>query len=130
MTYADMLSEIAVFGGAGPQGAPDWHQPYDVKVPARTLSDVLTDAGAGRIDFLSLDLQGYEASALSGLDLERWTPSLMLIEIEDEDAQHAVEAVLGSRYETVAWLTPQDVLYRFAGRQLDIPRAASAPKTE
>jgi FkbM family methyltransferase len=112
--YADMLSEITVDGSPSLQSVWDWDEPDDIAVTARTLSDVLADAGAVSVDFLSLDLQGFEAAALSGLDLERWAPNIMLIEILDEDAQRAVDGVLGSRYERVARLSPHDVLYRIA----------------
>lgn len=116
VTYADMFSEIAVDGRPRPQSVWDWDEPYDIAVPARTLSDVLTDARTAHVDFLSLDVQGFEAAALSGLDLERWAPRIMLIEIVDDDAQRAVDTVLGSRYERVARLSPHDVLYRIAAR--------------
>jgi FkbM family methyltransferase len=109
--YADMLSEITVGERPRPRSVWRWDEPYDIAVPARTLSDVLTDAGAAHVDFLSLDVQGFEAAALGGLDLERWAPSVMLIEILDEGAQRAVDAVLGSGYERVARLSPHDVLY-------------------
>jgi len=110
--YADVFSEIVGARRARPESVWSWDKPYDVAVPARTLSDVLADAGVGNLDFLSLDLQGFEATALRGLDLERWRPTVMLIEIDDAEAQRAVDAVLGSHYDCVAWLTPHDVLYR------------------
>ena len=112
MTYADMLSEVAVDGRRRPHSDWRWEEPYEVVVPTRTLTDVLDDAGVERVDFLSLDIQGLEAEALAGLDLDRWSPGIMLIEILDDAAQRAVEGVLGSRYECVARVSPHDVLYR------------------
>lgn len=112
MTYADMLSEVVTDGRPRPLDVPEWHETYEVKVPACTLSDVLTDAGTPHVDFLSLDVQGLEAAALTGLDFDRWAPSVMLVEIVDAAAQQAVETVLGSRYERVARVSPHDVLYR------------------
>ncbi len=116
ITYADVLSEIPDNGRPRPKSVWSWDEPYDVSVRARTLSDVLAEAGTARVDFLSLDLQGFEAVALSGLDLDRWAPSLMLIEIDDADAQRAVDNVLGSRYERIGHLSSHDVLYRLATR--------------
>jgi FkbM family methyltransferase len=115
ITYADMCSEISVDGRPRPRSAWGWDQGYDIAVPARTLTDVLADAGATHIDFMSLDLQGFEAAALTGLDLDRWAPQIMLIEIVDDHAQRAVDAVLDSRYERLGRITPDDVLYRVAG---------------
>jgi FkbM family methyltransferase len=86
--------------------------PYEVSVPARTLTSVLDEAGAGAIDFLSLDVEGFELEALRGLDLTRFAPALLLIEVLDEERRGAIEAVLGERYELVDTLTEHDSLYR------------------
>jgi FkbM family methyltransferase len=86
---------------------------YDVSVPARTLSSVLEDANAPReIDLISLDVEGYEASVLRGLDLERFVPRFILIEMDGPERRAPVEAVIGDRYELVERLSPMDVLYR------------------
>jgi FkbM family methyltransferase len=114
IAYADLCSEISVAGRPRPRSAWGWDKGYDIAVPARTLTDVLAEDGATHIDFLSLDLQGFEAAALAGLDLDRWAPRIMLVEIVDDDAQRAVDAVLGERYERLGRITPHDVLYRIA----------------
>ncbi|HYA04618.1 MAG TPA: FkbM family methyltransferase [Xanthobacteraceae bacterium] len=52
-----------------------------VDVPARTLDDILEQAGApSPIDFVSIDVEGHEVDVLSGFDLARWRPRLVLIE--------------------------------------------------
>jgi len=52
-----------------------------VEVPARTLDDILEQAGAPTpIDFVSIDVEGHEVDVLSGFDLARWRPRLVLIE--------------------------------------------------
>jgi FkbM family methyltransferase len=86
---------------------------YSTRVPARTLSGVLTDAGLETIDLLVLDIEGEELNALAGLDLERHRPGHMLIEVLDLVSQRpAIELALASRYEYVAAFTPHDFLYR------------------
>lgn len=88
-------------------------EPYDIRVPARTLCAVLDQHEVDRIDFMSLDVEGCELDVLKGLDLERYRPRLLLIEVRN---RHTMDAFLQRRYEPVAALsahaTFQDVLYR------------------
>ena len=51
-----------------------------VRVPTRTLNSLIAEAGLSRIDFLSIDVEGMELEALSGLDLQRYPPHLILLE--------------------------------------------------
>ena len=80
-----------------------------VEAPALTLSAVLDKHRVATIDFLSLDVEGYEAPVLEGLDFRRWQPTFILVE-----ARHRadVEAILLPRYESVAERGSYDVLYR------------------
>lgn len=51
-----------------------------VRVQLRTLDSILVEAGLGRIDFLSIDVEGMELPALQGLNLEKYMPRLILLE--------------------------------------------------
>jgi FkbM family methyltransferase len=52
-----------------------------VQVCTRTLDEILTDAKInGNIDFISIDVEGHEHEALQGLSLEKWKPTILLIE--------------------------------------------------
>ncbi|MGB6511295.1 MAG: FkbM family methyltransferase, partial [Xanthobacteraceae bacterium] len=52
-----------------------------IDVPVRTLDDILEQAGApAPIDFVSIDVEGHEVEVLSGFDLARWRPRLVLVE--------------------------------------------------
>jgi FkbM family methyltransferase len=133
MTYCNRSSIVS--GGRGSREAdalwldtcrrlPDQRdlETYEVLVPARTLSSVLDRHGLSSIDFMSLDLEGYEAPALRGLDLRRHRPTLLLVEISV--AREDVEALLDPWYEAVAELSDHraesppwyDVLYRVRRR--------------
>jgi len=82
------------------------------RVIARTLSEVLDEAGVTSIDLLSLDIEGYEASALRGLDMERHRPTFILVEMLDEAGQRPqIETVLGDRYVHRTKLSGRDHLY-------------------
>ena len=52
-----------------------------VEVPVRTLDDILQEAGAPvPVDFVSIDVEGHEVEVLSGFDIARWRPRLILLE--------------------------------------------------
>lgn len=83
--------------------------PYTIRVPARTLTSVLEEAGTTKIDLLSLDVEGYELDVLKGLDFERYAPVYMLIEARFRDE---IEAFILDRYCVVEQMSQMDVLYR------------------
>ena len=101
-----------------------WRDHRTERVPARTLSAVLDEAGSPDVDLLSLDVEGYEATALAGLDLSRHAPAWILVEMHDlVTGREAIGAVLGDRYVEHAQLSPLDVLYR----RRDLSGSATAP---
>jgi FkbM family methyltransferase len=90
-----------------------WRDHRVERVPARTLSSLLDEAGCDVVDLLSLDVEGYEDQALRGLDLSRHAPAWILVEMHDLNAGRAkIGAVLGGRYVEHELLSPLDVLYR------------------
>ncbi len=56
-----------------------------VRVPLRTLDSILAEAGAERIDFLSIDVEGMELAVLQGLNLKKYSPRLILLEEQRRD---------------------------------------------
>ena len=87
--------------------------PHTVRVPARTLTSILDECQVSRIDLLSLDVEGYEADVLRGLDLDRYPPLYMLIEARYKSD---VEALILDRYECVEQMSVHDFLYRLTGQ--------------
>ncbi len=86
--------------------------PHEFVAPARTLSSILDEVRAPEVDLLSLDVEGYEAQALAGLDLERHAPRFVLVEMRDAEVDRGpIEAILGERYIDVDALSPFDILY-------------------
>lgn len=90
-----------------------WDQAYDVTVKTRTLDCLLDEMHAPQIDFLSLDVEGYEEVVLAGLDLDLHLPRLILIEaFHPEQRLERLEPIFARRYELIARPTPKDLLFR------------------
>lgn len=107
-----------------------WRDEYELDVEARTLSSLLDEIHAPEVDLLSLDVEGFEVSALEGLDLERHAPRYIIVEIhEPEQRKPGVDALLAERYAEHGWLSPVDILYvrrysRVGPYGVNTPRAA------
>jgi FkbM family methyltransferase len=85
---------------------------HEFTAPARTLSSILDELDAPEVDLLSLDVEGYEAEALAGLDLDRHAPRFILVEMRDPEVDSGpIEEVLGDRYAQLRALSPFDILY-------------------
>jgi len=80
-----------------------------IEVPTRTLTSILDEVGADRIDFLSLDVEGYELQALGGLDLERYRPRYILVEARFREE---IDDRLLPMYDAIDEFSHHDVLYR------------------
>jgi len=119
MHFADLMS--VTDGAMKSADAQDKHikagmacqsirETYSVEVPARTLESILDEARApAEIDFMSLDVEGYELQVLEGLNIARYRPKFMLVEARFFDE---VKSYLMSRYEVAEKLTHHDYLFR------------------
>jgi FkbM family methyltransferase len=59
---------------------PGYTPDQTLEVSVVTLDSLLIDAGITRVDFLSIDVEGHEVQVLEGFALERYRPSLVLME--------------------------------------------------
>ena len=84
-------------------------EPYEVKVPAKTLTSILDRYHISQIDLLSLDVEGYELNALQGINFQRHRPKWMLIESR---YRKEIDNFLKPFYEVVVELSHHDVLYK------------------
>jgi hypothetical protein len=78
-------------------------------VPTRSLSALLDEYLMPRVDLLSLDVEGFEAPALRGIDFNRHMIDYILVEAR---YRTEVEEVLLPHYDLVEELTARDLLYR------------------
>ena len=77
----------------------------NVKVKARTLEKILDDYCNTKIDFLSLDTEGYELEILKGLNLKKYRPEFILIEIYDKDYNNITNYLNLNNYKLHSNLT-------------------------
>ena len=82
-------------------------------LPARTLNDILLEAGAPKtIDFFSLDVEGVEIPLLQGIDHSHFRFRYILVESRTPDK---MKEYLGLHdYKAVAQLSYHDYLFSSA----------------
>lgn len=74
--------------------AKDFHGFEEQQVPMRKLTSIFDELQLKEIDFVSLDIEGYEVKALSGLDFSKYKPKVFVIEYKDEAHKHQLEEIL------------------------------------
>lgn len=86
-------------------------EPYGVEfmAPASTLGAVLDAYDIDDVDFMSVDVEGLELAALSGLDFDRVAPKLVLIEARDPEQAGAFFGERG--YHQLGQLSHHDYLF-------------------
>jgi len=85
------------------------HEEYTVKVKTNTLTNILNQNKITKIDFLSLDVEGYELEVLKGFDLEKFKPTYICVEARFYEE---VNSYLKSKYKMIEQLTKHDYLYK------------------
>lgn len=69
-----------------------------IQVECETLTSILDRLEIKKIDFFSLDVEGYEKSVLEGLDLKKHRPIYILIEIFENNRQNVFNYMIGNNY--------------------------------
>ncbi|ABA20667.1 Methyltransferase FkbM [Trichormus variabilis ATCC 29413] len=85
-------------------------QSYGIQVPAKTLESILDKfAELPQIDFLSLDVEGYELDVLKGINLVKYQPKYILVEARFFEE---INLYLSFNYDLIDQLSHHDYLYR------------------
>nr|WP_281382066.1 FkbM family methyltransferase [Prosthecobacter vanneervenii] len=120
----DATEHARASSGLEGQGLPPLEQ--FVEATVRTLTEVLIETDTPPdFDLLSLDVEGFEVDALRGLDLSRFIPRAICVEVRHENMS-AVMTMLETHYEKPAILT-KNASYAdcfFAARTHCTPAAA------
>ena len=82
-----------------------------VKVKAITIEQILDEnlPENTNIDFLSLDVEGYELEVLKGINLKKYKPIYMLIEIYDKDFNETINFLTENNYTLLCNLTNYNI---------------------
>ena len=92
---------------------------YRFDVPVRTLEEILIEINVSQIDFLSLDVEGYELEVLAGTNLNRFRPEFILIEARN--SQEIIRYLEKYDYEMIEFLTHHDILFQdYRKKALDL----------
>lgn len=77
----------------------------EIKVSAKTLQSVIDESGYKQIDFLSLDVEGYEFDVLKGIDFDKQDIKFMLIEVYNKDKEKIFEFLKSKNYDMIENVT-------------------------
>ncbi|MAH51256.1 hypothetical protein CMI37_35895 [Candidatus Pacearchaeota archaeon] len=101
-----------------PERKKRWATKSPIIVPAKKLSDILEEFHVTKIDFFSLDVEGYEVEVLSGLDFTKHAPTFICVECwnDPEDSRYLnlnlIKELLEKKgYELNSNLTYRDLLF-------------------
>jgi FkbM family methyltransferase len=80
-----------------------------LEVESRTLTSILDEFtkenSLKKIDFFSLDVEGYELNVLKGLDINKYRPIYILIEIYTKDIEEITKYMFNNNYELICNLS-------------------------
>jgi len=88
-----------------------WNYKKSRKVITKTLTEILDEHSIpNAIDFLSVDVEGYDFQVLNSLDFTKYQPKLILIEmhqfnVADYHANKIVQFLIAKGYELVGFVT-------------------------
>lgn len=85
---SDEEGELNFYQSSGDGGLSGFNIELDnqadsYRVPVTTLSEILTKNNIKEIDFLKIDVEGFERNVLLGLDFKKFSPKVVLLEALD-----------------------------------------------
>jgi len=95
----------------------------EIQVPKISLNDLFDREGIKKIDLISIDIEGHELEALKGLDLERFSPELVVIESWDS-GEKLTKHFNKHGYQLIQRYAPHDPLNLYFARN---KQPAAAP---
>lgn len=96
MSDAQIKNHISFWNSGSP-----FVRKYSYTVPTITLTKLFDQCKIRQIDFLSLDLEGYELEALIGLDFSKYKPKYLFFESLDRDKFNSISKILKKHYRNI-----------------------------
>lgn len=84
---------------------------FHENIPTRTLTSVLDEVKPKEINFMSLDVEGYELNVLKGLDFEKYSPEIIVVECHG-DLIKPVDNLLSRYYILDNKISDRDYVYQ------------------
>jgi len=81
-----------------------------IVVPTITINDLLEREGVEKIDFLSMDINGTEPTALKGFDIQKYRPELVHIEVHDRNRKILLDWFSEHGYERIDEYMPYEIV--------------------
>ncbi|MBX2877817.1 MAG: FkbM family methyltransferase [Saprospiraceae bacterium] len=81
----------------------------EIELPTITLSQLLSDKGIEKIDFLTMDIEESELKALAGFDIERFRPDLVCIERTKRNKEKVLAYFEAHHYIMLEEYKPLDI---------------------
>jgi FkbM family methyltransferase len=102
--YGDFDSKImASIGGTHLKRSPfEWVNTIDFKT-------IFEKYNIQKVDYLSLDIEGYELPALKGIDYSKVRPTYMLIEVHDHEEEELIRFLESQNYECIGNISNYNV---------------------
>jgi len=90
-----------------------WGEKELLKVPATSLSNILDENNIEKIDFFSLDVEGYELKVLNGINIKKHRPTYVCVEVWDNypTRDEVLDFFPKNGYNLVEKMTKQDYLF-------------------
>jgi FkbM family methyltransferase len=105
--------------------------PTEIKVRKKTLDAILEESNFGKIDFISIDVEGHELEVLKGFTLEKFTPRIVLLEDNSNQTDPTVENYMKKKGYVIFKRTGVNDWYALeSDRELVVPEIIEALQEE
>jgi len=89
---SDLPSGVSATGTCNPAIAADRQFKSTIKVPAKTISQIINENHITKIDYLNIDVEGYDAALISDFDFSTLRPKVISVEDYGDSLNEVIES--------------------------------------